>query len=64
MANKVINSSPINTVMSGGRFIIVKYATETDSWKRHNLATDTQNEFAKAIEKADVPVGATTAIMT
>ncbi|KAF2109333.1 hypothetical protein BDV96DRAFT_529853 [Lophiotrema nucula] len=64
MANKVISSSTIKTVMNGGRSITVKYATETDSWKRHNLTTDTQDKFAKAMEKADVPAGATTAIMT
>ncbi|KAF2178779.1 hypothetical protein K469DRAFT_802186 [Zopfia rhizophila CBS 207.26] len=41
--------------MNSGRSITLKYATKTDSWKRYNLATDTQEKFAKAIKKADVP---------
>jgi len=64
MANKVISSSTIKTIMNGGRSITLKFATETDSWKRYGLATDTQEKFAKAMEKADVPADATTAIMT
>lgn len=64
MANKVISSSTIKTIMNGGRSITLKYATETDLWKRYNLAADVQEKFTKAIEKADVPAGATTAIMT
>lgn len=64
MANVVIASSAIKTVMNEGRVIIVKYTTETQAWKRITLATDTQEEFAQAVEKADVPTGATTAIMT
>ncbi|KAK2052406.1 hypothetical protein LY76DRAFT_555751 [Colletotrichum caudatum] len=64
MANKVISSSTIKTIMNGGRSITVKYATQTDSWTRYHLATDVQEKFSKAMETADVPAGATTAIMT
>ncbi|MCJ1477645.1 hypothetical protein MMC13_006318 [Lambiella insularis] len=64
MANKVISSSTIKTITNGGRSITLKYATETDLWKRYNLATDVKEKFTKAMEKADVPAGATTAIMT
>jgi hypothetical protein len=64
MANKVVSSSTIKTIVNGGRSITVKYATETVSWKRHRLASDMQDEFAKAMEQADVPAGATTTIMT
>jgi hypothetical protein len=63
MANKVISSSTIKTVMNGGRSITLKFATETDSWKRHTLAKETQDRFVKAMRKADVPANATTAIM-
>ena len=64
MANKVIASNTIKTIINGGRTITLKYATETDAWKRYSLATDVQENFTKAMEKADVPAGATTAIMT
>jgi hypothetical protein len=64
MANEVISSATIKTVMNSGRSITLKYATETESWKRYNLATDTQEKFTKAMENADVPASATTSIMT
>lgn len=48
MANKVISSSTIKKIMNGGRSITLKYATETDSWKRYNLATDVQEKFKKS----------------
>lgn len=64
MANKVVSSSTIKTLMKGGRSINVKYAVETDTWRRSYLAPDVQENFVKAMEKADVPAGATTAIMT
>jgi hypothetical protein len=63
MPNKVISSSTIKTISNGGRQITLQYATKTDTWNRYNLATDVQQKFAKAMEKADVPAGATTAIM-
>lgn len=64
MANKVVSSSTMKKIVNGGRPITVKYATETDTWKRHALSADAQERFAKAMEKAEVPAGATTAIMT
>jgi len=63
MPNKVISSSTIKTISKGGRQITLRYATKTDSWNRYNLAADVQEKFAKAMEKADVPANATTAIM-
>jgi len=50
--------------MNGGRSITLKYATKTDAWERHSLAPSVQEAFAKAMEKAEVPASATTAIMT
>lgn len=40
-ANKIIGSAAIGTVMNGGRSIMLKYATETDKWKRVILAQQT-----------------------
>ena len=64
MANKVVSSSTIKSIMNGGRSITLKYATKTDAWERYSLAPSVQEAFAKAMEKADVPASATTAIMT
>jgi hypothetical protein len=63
MPNKVISSSTIKTISTGGRQITLQYATKTDTWNRYNLAKDVQQKFANAMENADVPPGATTAIM-
>jgi hypothetical protein len=63
-ANRVLASTTIKSVLNNGRTINVKYATETDTWKRYLLSQDQQDQFIKAIEKADIPAGATTAIMT
>ncbi|KAI7229211.1 hypothetical protein KC357_g8877 [Hortaea werneckii] len=63
MPNKVISSSTIKTISNGGRQITLQYATKTDTWNRYNLASEVQQKFAKAMEKADIPAGATTAIM-
>ena len=64
MANKVISSSTIRSIMIGGRSITLKYATTTDTWTRPYLSSDIQEAFAKAMEKADVPSNAETAVMT
>ncbi len=64
MANKFLSSSTIKSIINGGRSITFKYATKIDSWKRSYLSSDVQEAFAKAMEKADVPPSATTAIMT
>ncbi|KAK6361068.1 hypothetical protein LTR81_028176, partial [Elasticomyces elasticus] len=58
MPNKVISSSTIKMISNGGRQISLQYATKTDTWNRYNLATDVQEKFAKAMEKADIPAGA------
>lgn len=64
MPNKVISSSTIKTIVNGGRSITLKYATETETWRRLYLSSDVQEKFTKAMEKTNVPSGATTAIMT
>jgi len=64
MPNKVVSSSTIKTIVNSGRAITLKYATETKSWKRIYLSPDVQENFSKAMEKTNVPNGATTAIMT
>lgn len=63
-ANKIISSTVIGTIKNSGRSIRLGYATETDKWKRLLLAQQTQDNLAKAMEKADIPDGATTAIMS
>jgi hypothetical protein len=63
-ANRVLTAKLIKQVTnSGGRLINVKYATETQAWKRNQLAPENQHAFVAAVEKADVPAGATTAVM-
>lgn len=51
MANRVVSSATIKTIVSNGQPVLVKYATETSSWKRPYLSADTQEKFVKAIEK-------------
>lgn len=38
-------------------------ATRMDAWKRTQLAPEVQNEFPGAVQKAEVPTGATTAVL-
>ncbi|KAL8989677.1 MAG: hypothetical protein Q9177_001487 [Variospora cf. flavescens] len=64
MANKVVSSSGIKSITNSGRLIALKYATETDSWKRLTLSANVKDGFAEAMEKADVPTNATAAILT
>ena len=54
----------IKSIMNGGRSITLKYATETDTWKRITLSSDIKDGFTKAMEKADVPEHAAAAILT
>jgi hypothetical protein len=63
MPNKVINSTFIKNISNSGRSIAVKFATKTDSWTRPILAQSVKEDFSKAMEKADVPAKATTAIL-
>lgn len=46
-----------------GKILQVLYATETEAWKRTYLDEKKKEEFVKAVEKADLPEGATKAIM-
>lgn len=63
MPNNVINSALIKSITNAGRSITLKYATKTDNWNRPVLGQKVKNDFAKAMEKADVPAKATTAIL-
>lgn len=65
MPIKILNSVLIKKVVtSGGRQINVKFANETDTWRRTLLSQEIRDRFIKAMEKADVPPpNATTAIM-
>jgi hypothetical protein len=62
-ANKIISSQVIKTVANRGKNITVKYAIKTETWDRSYLASNVQDDFSKAIEKADIPAGATMAIL-
>jgi hypothetical protein len=62
-ANKILSSQAIKTVANSGKNITVKYATKTETWDRSYLASNVQDDFSKAIEKADIPAGATVAIL-
>lgn len=54
----------LNTVVTGGgRQINVKFANETDAWRRALLSQEQRDRFVKAMEKADVPPNAMTAII-
>lgn len=61
--NKILSSQAIKTVANSGKNIMVKYATKTETWDRSYLASSVQDDFSKAIEKADIPAGATVAIL-
>lgn len=64
MPIKILNSVSIRKVATrGGRQINVKFANETDAWRRTYLSQEIRDHFIKAMEKADVPPAATTAIM-
>ncbi|OBT39073.1 hypothetical protein VE00_09918 [Pseudogymnoascus sp. WSF 3629] len=62
-ANKILSSQAIKTVANNGKNIMVKYATKTETWDRSYLASSIQDDFSKAVEKADIPAGATVAIL-
>lgn len=62
-ANKIVSSQLIKTIKNSGKNIKLKYATKTEAWDRTYLAQSVQEDFGKAVEKADVPAGATTAIL-
>jgi hypothetical protein len=62
-ANKVLASSFIKNITKSGRSIDCKFATQTETWNRSQLAESMQDAFVEAVKKADVPANATTAIM-
>lgn len=65
MTNPVKSAAPIKSIVTtAGKAVMLKFATETDTWSRPFLSPDAQEGFSKAMEKADLPAGATTAIMT
>jgi len=63
MSNKVINSALIKNITKNGKNLGLKYATKTDTWTRPVLAQSVKDGFSKAIEKADVPANAASAIL-
>jgi hypothetical protein len=63
MANKVINTAFIESIVNGGKSVNLKYATKTDTWSRPFLAQSVKEDFSKAMKKADIPATATTAIL-
>lgn len=63
MPNQILSSAAIQTVKASGRAVNVRYATQTTTWKRLILSPDVQQDFVKAVENADIPPNAETAIM-
>lgn len=63
MPNKIISSALIKNITKNGKNLTLKYATKTDTWNRPVLAQSVKNDFSKAIEKANVPTDAATAIL-
>jgi hypothetical protein len=60
LLKKITNSS---TVTNGSKVITLKWTTWTLAWKRSFLAESVKDDFCKAMEKADIPSNATTAIL-
>lgn len=63
MPNKVISSAAIKTVQKGSKSLNIRYATQTDAWKRLLLAESVQKDFVDAVESSKVPERAEIAIM-
>ncbi|KAL2368283.1 hypothetical protein RJ035_006229 [Blastomyces gilchristii] len=63
MPYSILNSLLISTIVKNGKNLDVKYATRTTAWARLLLAKNVQQDFVKAIEKADVPEGAASATL-
>ncbi|KAF2724744.1 hypothetical protein K431DRAFT_216969 [Polychaeton citri CBS 116435] len=63
MPIQIINSALTRTIANGGRQITLKFANETEAWRRTFLSQEMRDGFAKAMEKADIPPRATVAIM-
>lgn len=63
MPNQVISSAAIKTIQKGSKSLSIKYATQTDAWKRLFLAENVQKDFADTVENSNVPEKADVAIM-
>lgn len=63
MPNKIISSALIENITKNGKNLTLKYATKTDTWTRPVLAQSVKQDFSKAIQKANVPTNASTAIL-
>lgn len=63
MPNKIISSALVKNITKNGKNLTLKYATKTDKWTRPVLAQSVKNDFSKAVEKANVPTDAATAIL-
>jgi hypothetical protein len=63
MANKVISTAVIGQVINAGKTVKIGYATKTDTWIRSHLSQGVQDEFKKALEKANIPANAASATM-
>jgi hypothetical protein len=61
--NEVLATEFIKLVTISSRSSSVGYATRTTGWERRMLSERVKDGFVKAVEKADVPDGATTAIL-
>lgn len=54
MTNLVKSAAPIKSIVTtAGKAVMLKFATETDTWSRPFLSPDVQEGFSKAMEKAD-----------
>ena len=63
MPNNVVNSTLIKQITKNGKSFALKYATQTETWTRTNLAQSVKDDFSKVIEKADVPANAASATL-
>jgi hypothetical protein len=64
MSFRILLSNTHKVVMNNGRPIVVKWATETDSWRQAFIAPQVLEDFSKSVETADIPARATVAVMT
>ena len=63
MSNKIISSAPIKNITKNGKTLTLKYATKTDTWYRPVLGQSVVKDFSNAVQNADVPTNAATAIL-
>lgn len=53
----------IKNITKNGKKLTLKYSTRTEKWTRPVLAHSVKQEFSKAVQKANVPKNAATAIL-